>query len=135
MAGWIGAHPGRSHPCDRPAILSGKVFVAVCAEAAGGAPAGLPVAAMLLWRSPLLSGDPFHQCPEFLLPTWIVGDLEFALGVADEAVGRADPVVLLDQQAVRQDLEHVSLVWLPRGAPGLDLDRDDDIALAQEEIG
>ena len=77
------------------------------AEAAGRTPAGLSVAAMVLRRPPLLPGDFLHQRPELLLTPRIIGDSEVALGVADEAVRRADTVVLLDEQAVGEELEDV----------------------------
>ncbi len=58
-----------------------------------------------------------------------------ALGIVEDAVGRALAVGLVDQQAVDRHLEDVRIVGGGWGAPGLDLHRDELAILLDQVIG
>ncbi len=56
------------------------------------------------------------------------------LGIMQDAIGRALPIGLMDEQAVDRHLVDVRVIGSRGGAPGLDLDRDESAILLDEVV-
>jgi len=92
------------------------------------------MAAMLLRPGPLRVVHLPHEGAEPLFLRGGVGDGDVPRGVADDPVGRAHAIVLLDEQAVGEHLQHMAGVRDGGRPPRLELDRDDRVTLVDEDV-